>query len=94
MAITKKQTEFLDYIRTYITENGVSPTQAEIKDHFEFRSLGSVQDYLKYLTKEGLLKIDRNSVRGIKTIDQCPTCGKKMMKANIRQKLFGKGGGE
>lgn len=65
MALTKKQKEVLDYITEYVRENGYSPTQKEIQDHFGFKSLGSVQDYIKYLTNGGHLVNDSHSVRGL-----------------------------
>ena len=49
MALTKKQKEVLDYITEYVRENDYSPTQKEIQEFFGFKSLGSVQDYIKYL---------------------------------------------
>ncbi len=68
MTITKKQKEVLDYITSYASENGYSPTQKEIKDHFCFKSFGSVQRYIKYLTNDGYLRIDWNARRGLKVI--------------------------
>ncbi len=65
MALTKKQKEVLDYITEYVRENGYSPTQKEIQDYFGFKSLGSVQDYIKYLTNGGHLVNDSHSVRGL-----------------------------
>lgn len=65
MALTKKQKQVYDYIVDYIEENSVSPTQQEIKDHFSFKSLGSVQDYLRYLKQAGYIQNDPNSVRGL-----------------------------
>lgn len=69
MSLTKKQKQVLDYIKEYINENEVSPTQVEIKEHFGFKSLGSVQDYIRYLKNAGYLENDANSVRGLKPID-------------------------
>jgi SOS regulatory protein LexA len=37
----------------------------EIKEFFSFKSLGSVQDYIKYLKNAGYLENDSNSVRGL-----------------------------
>lgn len=59
----------MDYIVEYIEENEYSPTQMEIKEHFGFKSLGSVQDYIKYLKGAGYLENDPNSVRGLKPVD-------------------------
>jgi len=65
MAITKKQKEFYDYIVAYNQENGHSPTQKEIKDHFGLKSFGSVQKYLQYLNKEGLIETQLNQRRSL-----------------------------
>jgi repressor LexA len=65
MALTKKQKEVLDFITEYVRENGYSPTQKEIQAFFGFKSLGSVQDYIKYLTTGGYLNNDSHSVRGL-----------------------------
>ena len=65
MALTRKQKDVLDFITEYVRENGVSPTQKEIQEHFGFKSLGSVQDYIKYLTNGGYLVNDSHSVRGL-----------------------------
>ncbi len=66
MALTKKQKLVYDYICEYLDTNGYSPTQLEIKDHFQFKSLGSVQDYIRYLKSSGHLENDPNSVRGLR----------------------------
>lgn len=65
MALTKKQKDVLDFITEYVRENGYSPTQKEIQENFGFKSLGSVQDYIKYLTNGGFLQNDSHSVRGL-----------------------------
>ncbi len=65
MALTRKQKEVLDYITEYVRGNGYSPTQKEIQENFGFKSLGSVQDYIKYLTNGGYLQNDSHSVRGL-----------------------------
>lgn len=66
MALTKKQKEIYDYICRYYQEHGVSPTQKEIKEEFSFKSFGSVQKYISYLTDAGLLENDWNARRGLK----------------------------
>jgi repressor LexA len=65
MALTKKQKDVLDYITGFVREQGFAPTQKEIQAHFGFKSLGSVQDYIKYLTQGGYLNNDSHSVRGL-----------------------------
>lgn len=70
MGLTKKQKEFYDYISNYIKEHGHSPTQKEMKDHFQLKSFGSVQKYLQYLEKEGLLASHWNQRRAIEVKDE------------------------
>lgn len=69
MSLTKKQKQVFDYISEYVDENGYSPTQIEIKEFFGFKSLGSVQDYIRYLKNAGYLENDPNSVRGLTPVD-------------------------
>jgi repressor LexA len=66
MALTKKQKDVLDFIEGYFDKNGLAPTQKEIKEHFNLKSYGSVQRYLKYLMEEGLLESNWNERRGLK----------------------------
>ncbi len=65
MSLTRKQKQVYDYIVEYIEQNDFSPTQMEIKENFGFKSLGSVQDYIRYLKSSGYLANDTNSVRGL-----------------------------
>ncbi len=55
MGITSKQKQIYDYLKEYTEKNGYSPTQREIKEHFNLKSFGSVQRYIKYLEDAGLL---------------------------------------
>jgi repressor LexA len=65
MNLTKRQKEILDYIRTYRDERGISPTQREIREHFELSSFGTVQKHLKRLEEKGALSREWNRSRGI-----------------------------
>lgn len=66
MGLTKKQKQVYDFIIGYQEQHGLAPTQKEILEHFNFKSFGSVQRYLKYLKEEGLLESDWNARRGLK----------------------------
>jgi len=68
MSLTKKQKLVYDFICSYRDEHGYSPTQMEIKEYFQFKSLGSVQDYIRYLKNSGHLINDLNSVRGLQPV--------------------------
>lgn len=75
MGITKKQKEVFDYICHYQEREGVAPTQKEIKDHFGFKSFGSVQRYIRYLEDANFLETSWNARRGLAiTNDANSTC--------------------
>ena len=65
MNLTKRQKEFLDFIRSYRAENGISPTQREIRERFQLSSFGTVQKHLKRLEEKGALAREWNRSRGI-----------------------------
>ncbi len=65
MRITPKQKKLLEYIYEFTVENGYAPSQREIANHFGWKSLGTVQDYLKKLIAKGLLKKEWNARRAI-----------------------------
>ncbi len=68
MGLTRKQKNVYDYICEYWEREGFAPTQLEIKEFFNFKSLGSVQDYIKYLANAGYLKNDPGAVRGLEPL--------------------------
>jgi len=53
--LTNKQEAFLDYIKTYVDDQGDWPTYREISDEFGFRSPNSVTQNLQALEKKGFL---------------------------------------
>lgn len=55
IGITPKQKAFLTFIHQFSQEKGYAPSQHEIANHFGWRSLGTVQDYLKILAHKGVL---------------------------------------
>lgn len=65
MGMTKKQKEVFEYIKGHILTHGISPTQKEIMNHFQLKSLGSVQRYVKYLIQSGHLMNQEHAHRGL-----------------------------
>ncbi|HTO76150.1 MAG TPA: transcriptional repressor LexA [Thermoanaerobaculia bacterium] len=65
MNLTKRQKEILDFIRSYRREQGISPTQREIRERFGLSSFGTVQKHLKRLEEKGALSREWNRSRGI-----------------------------
>jgi len=66
--LTPKQKRVLEFIDEYVTANGYPPSQQEIARAFGFRSLGTVQNYLVRLEREGALRREWNARRGMRLV--------------------------
>ena len=66
--MTPKQKKILEFIASYTEQEGHPPSQTEIAHAFGFRSLGTVQDYLVRLEREGFLAKEWNARRGMKVL--------------------------
>ncbi len=66
--ITPKQKKILDFIESYIEREGYSPSQQEIARAFGYKSLGTVQNYLVRLEREGVLSKGWNAKRGMRVL--------------------------
>lgn len=71
--ITPKQKKLLDYIRDFAERMGYAPSQTEIAAHFGFRSLGTIQNYLKILERDGHLKREWNAKRALTPVAARPS---------------------
>jgi repressor LexA len=79
--ITKNQKEILDFIRSFSSQNGYSPTYAEIAKYFGFKSKGTVQHYIAVLEEKGFLEKSWHTPHGLSISshhrkDQIPLEGK------------------
>ncbi len=54
--LTKKQDNILRFIKDVVSKNGTPPTIIEIRDHFQFKAVGTVQDHLEALKEKGYIK--------------------------------------
>src|SRR5438309_11608966 len=70
MNLTKRQKEILDFTRAYRADQGISPTQREIREKFRLSSVGTVQKHLKRLEEKGALSHQWNRSRGISPADE------------------------
>lgn len=61
--LTPKQKAVMDYIQSFSAEKGYAPSQREIADHFGLKSLGTVQNYLVRLERQGFLRKTWNGKR-------------------------------
>jgi len=79
--LTKKQKQILDFIKDYISENGISPTIEEIRKKLKLKAVSTIHEHLNNLKKSGYLSKD-NSPRSIvlkkkiKTVLKIPIVGK------------------
>lgn len=63
--LTEKEKAVLAMVEESLSENGISPSYQEIKDHFGFASFNSVQNYLKQLAQKGYIQIPSHQKRAI-----------------------------
>lgn len=63
--LTDRQKEILNFIQSYLEENGYPPTLREIGREFNIVSTFGVKRHLEALTKKGYLNILSNASRGI-----------------------------
>jgi len=66
--LTPKQKAVYDYILDFSQSYGYPPSQNEIAKAFGWSSLGTVQNYLVRLVREGVLEKNWNAKRGLKPI--------------------------
>ena len=66
-ALTRRQTEVLNYIRSYIEEHGYPPTMREIAAHFDI-SVKAIFDHVKALEKKQKIRCDFNRSRAIELV--------------------------
>ncbi|ALC14838.1 SOS regulatory protein LexA [Desulfuromonas soudanensis] len=64
--LTPKQKKILDFITAHLDREGYPPSQQEIAAAFGYSSLGTVQNYLVRLEREGALSRDWNARRGLR----------------------------
>ncbi|MCS7101110.1 MAG: transcriptional repressor LexA, partial [Burkholderiaceae bacterium] len=68
-ALTARQSEILDFIRSTLAERGAPPTREEIARAFGFRSPNAAEQHLQALRKKGLIDLVAGTSRGIRLKD-------------------------
>ncbi len=63
--LTQRQSDILDFIKTFVQEHGYPPTIPEIQDEFGIRSPNGVNNHIKALTRKGYLKRDSSRARAL-----------------------------
>lgn len=72
-ALTARQREIYQFIRSKIQGRGYGPTVREIGNEFDIKSPNGVMCHLKALQKKGLIHREPNMSRAIQLLDD-PTC--------------------
>lgn len=68
MPLTKRQSEILEFVRSYIAEQGYAPSFEEIAGRFEFQSLATVHEHLSNLERKGYIRRAHNESRAIEVL--------------------------
>jgi len=64
--LTPRQTEVLEFIKSYMSETGYPPTRADIAQKLGFRSANASEEHLKALARKGAIEMIPGTSRGIK----------------------------
>ena len=67
--LTTRQTEVLEFIKSYIDEIGYPPTRADIAKELGFKSANASEEHLKALARKGAIEMIPGTSRGIKLPD-------------------------
>lgn len=65
--LTERQKEILNFLKSYVKDNGYPPTMREIGEHFGFTWLGA-RGHLKALEKKSFIKINPFKARGLEVM--------------------------
>lgn len=80
--LTKKQKQVFDFINTYISENGISPTIEEIRKKLNLKAVSTIHEHLNSLKQKGYISKSENLARSlspkkeIKAILEIPILGR------------------
>lgn len=69
-ALTKRQSQVLDIIKTHLSETGMPPTRVEIAKELGFRSANAAEEHLKALARKGVITMVPGASRGIRLVDK------------------------
>lgn len=68
-ALTPRQSQILDFIRSYQQETGYPPTRSEIAQEMGFKSPNAAEEHLKALARKKAIEIIPGASRGIRLPD-------------------------
>lgn len=68
MAVTRRQKEVLDFLESFVSRNGYSPSFEEIARGLDLKSLATVHKHISNLERKGLLDRVHNRSRSIDVV--------------------------
>ncbi len=68
--LTKKQKRVFDFINTYISENGISPTIEEIRKELKLKAVSTIHEHINSLEVKGYISKSENSARSLSLIKE------------------------
>jgi repressor LexA len=70
MALTRRQREIYDYVRSFVAERGYSPSLEEIGAAFGLSSVATVHKHVQHLVEKGLLRKAWNRSRSVEPVEE------------------------
>lgn len=83
MALTKRQREILDFIDSFIQNQGYSPSFEEIARFFGYRSLATVHEHLSNLERKGYIRRNYNESRSVEPVESLESARPRTVAASI-----------
>ncbi|MGH7656692.1 MAG: transcriptional repressor LexA [Gemmatimonadales bacterium] len=68
MPLTRRQSEILTYLRSYIQDRNYAPSFEEIAEQFSYQSLATVHEHLTNLERKGYIRRTHNESRAIEVL--------------------------
>jgi repressor LexA len=69
MALTRRQREIYDFIRSFVSEKGYSPSLEEIGAQFGLSSVATVHKHVHHLVEKGFLRKSWNRSRSVEPVE-------------------------
>lgn len=66
--LTPRQREIFQFVQSFIEENGMPPTRAEIARALGFKSANSAEEHLRALQRKGVIELKAHASRGIRVL--------------------------
>lgn len=70
MALTRRQREVYDFIRSFVSDHGYSPSLEEIGSHFQLSSVATVHKHVQHLVDKGYLRKAWNRSRSVEPMEE------------------------